>query len=306
MASSFSDLKKNREKSLELLKSTLNPERPSYKDEEKDFWKPTKDKAGNAFAIIRFLPAPPNEDLPIVNYFQHEFKYEETGRVYIQRSLTSLGEGHKDPCAEWNSQLWKAGLQDQARKQKRKMKFVANIYVIQDKANPDAEGKVWKYRFGTSIKDMINIQAAPVYEGETPVDVFDLWEGANFKLKMRKKDGFDNYDLSSFDEPSKFMGGDEEAMEAIWRQCHSLQAEVATEKYKSYDVLLKILNKVRGIDEAGETKPAVEAPKTMKRQPAKPIAVVDEYEDDDTPPFDMAPEDDDEGLKFFNDLANRK
>jgi hypothetical protein len=303
-------LKKNKEKNLEKLVAALNPNN-GFRDEDKDFWKPTPDKAGNAYAIIRFLPPPEGEDLPIVNYWSHAFQVEDTSKWYIERSRTSLGDSERDPVAEWNKQLWNAGLQDQAKKQKRKIQYVANIYVVKDTGNPEAEGRVWKYKFGPAIKDFINLQASPQFPGEKPVDVFDLFEGATFVLKQRKKDGFPSYDLSSFEKPSAFMDGDEEALEGILKQLFSLQAELAADKFKSYEYLLKRLNKARGITDeeptlpAAAAKPAAQATKPAAKKAAPKVA------DEDTVPWDTdEPETasvgaSDEEMSFFNSLVDK-
>ena len=179
-------------------------------------WKPEVDKTGNGFAVIRFLPAPDEEELPWAKMYTHAF--QSTGGWYIENSLTTIGQ--KDPVSEHNSQLWNSGVESDkeiARKQKRKLSYYANIYVVQDKSNPQNEGKVFLYKFGKKIFDKIMEAMQPEFEDETPINPFDFWEGANFKLKIVRKDGYWNYDKSEFDRVSPLLD-DDDALEALWKK----------------------------------------------------------------------------------------
>ena len=172
-------------------------EKKSYVDER--LWKPELDKSGNGYAVIRFLPAPTGEELPWVKLWKHAFQ-GPTGKWYIENSLTTLNGG-KDPVSEYNSSLWNSGLESDkeiARKQKRKLEYYSNIYVVSDSKHPENEGKVFLFRFGKKIFDKMMAAMQPEFEDETPINPFDFWEGANFKLKIRKVDGYWNYDASSF------------------------------------------------------------------------------------------------------------
>ena len=207
-------------------------------------WKPEMDKSGNGYAVIRFLPAPDGEDLPWVKLFSHAF--QGPGGWYIENSLTTIGQ--KDPLGELNRELWNSGNEkdkDTVRKQKRKLSFYANIYVVKDPANPDNEGKVFLYKFGKKIFDKVMEAMQPEFEDETPINPFDFWGGANFKLKLQKKDGFWNYDKSEFDSPSSLLE-DDDALEALWKKEYSLTAFVAADQFKSYDDLKKRLDYVLG------------------------------------------------------------
>jgi len=207
-------------------------------------WKPEMDKSGNGYAVIRFLPAPDGEDLPWVKLFSHAF--QGPGGWYIENSLTTIGG--KDPIGELNRELWNSGNEkdkDTVRKQKRKLSFYANIYVVKDPANPDNEGKVFLYKFGKKIFDKVMEAMQPEFEDETPINPFDFWGGANFKLKLQKKDGFWNYDKSEFDSPSSLLE-DDDALEALWKKEYSLTAFVAADQFKSYDDLKKRLDYVLG------------------------------------------------------------
>ena len=207
-------------------------------------WKPEMDKSGNGYAVIRFLPAPDGEDLPWVKLFSHAF--QGPGGWYIENSLTTIGQ--KDPLGELNRELWNSGNEkdkDTVRKQKRKLSFYANIYVVKDPANPQNEGGVFLYKFGKKIFDKIMDVMQPEFEDETPINPFDFWAGANFKLKLQKKDGFWNYDKSEFDTPGPLLD-DDDALEAIWKKEYSLQAFVAADQFKSYDDLKKRLGYVLG------------------------------------------------------------
>ena len=207
-------------------------------------WKPEMDKSGNGYAVIRFLPAPDGEDLPWAKLYTHAF--QGTGGWYIENSLTTLGQ--KDPVSEHNSQLWNSGIESDkeiARKQKRKLSYYANIYVVKDSANPHNEGQVFLYKFGKKIFDKITAAMQPEFEDEDPINPFDFWAGANFKLKIKKVAGYWNYDSSEFDRQSALLD-DDDAMEAIWKKEYSLAELVAPDQFKSYDELKKRLDYVLG------------------------------------------------------------
>ena len=243
----FAALKKNRSKSLNKLNEQLDKmTNKTYSDpNEGKYWKPTRDKAGNGFAIIRFLPAPGGEEMPFVRIWDHGFQ-GPTGQWYIENSLTTLGQD--DPVSEFNSKLWNSGNdsdKDQARKQKRRLKYVSNIYVIKDSANPENEGKVFLYSFGKKIFDKLNDLMNPSFEDEAPVNPFDLWEGANFRLKIRQFEGYPNYDKSEFD-PSEPLLDDDDELESIWKQEHSLQEVIDPKNFKTYNELKIKLHRVLG------------------------------------------------------------
>ena len=211
-------------------------------------WKPEMDKTGNGYAVIRFLPAPDGEDLPWVKLYSHAF--QGPGGWYIENSLTTTGG--KDPVSEYNRELWNSGIdadKETVRKQKRKLSFYANIYVVQDKANPQNEGKVFLYKFGKKIFDKIMEAMQPEYEDETAINPFDFWQGANFKLKLKKVAGYWNYDSSEFAAPSPLLD-DVDALEALWKKQYSLQALVAPDQFKSYEDLEKRLKMVLGQKQA--------------------------------------------------------
>ncbi len=243
---SFSDLKK--QSSLGALTSKLVKEADKMNNKgggaDDRLWKPEMDKSGNGYAVIRFLPAPDREDLPWVKLFSHAF--QGPGGWYIENSLTTIGG--KDPIGELNRELWNSGNdadKDTVRKQKRKLSFYANIYVVKDPANPQNEGGVFLYKFGKKIFDKIMDVMQPEFEDETPINPFDFWGGANFKLKLQKKDGYWNYDKSEFDTPGALLD-DDDAMEAIWKKQYSLAAFTAADQFKSYDELKKRLDYVLG------------------------------------------------------------
>ena len=216
-------------------------EKKSYVDER--LWKPELDKTGNGFAIIRFLPAVKGEDLPWAKVWNHAFQ-GPTGQWYIENSLTTLNQ--KDPVSEMNSAYWNSGLESDkeiARKQKRKLQYFSNIYVVSDKKHPEHEGKVFLFRFGKKIFDKIMESMQPAFEDETPVNPFDFWKGANFKLKIRKVDGYWNYDKSEFDSVSPLFD-DDDAIEAVWKKQYPLAEFTADSNFKSYDELKTRLDAV--------------------------------------------------------------
>lgn len=281
--SSFANLKRNSSnldklaKAIEQLNTTETPTK------EDNFWKPEVDKAGNGYAVIRFLPQPSvdgDDALPWVKVFNHGF--QGPGGWYIENSLTTLGQ--KDPVSEYNSQLWNSGIEankEVARKQKRRLSYIANIYVVEDSKNPQNEGKVFLYKFGKKIFDKINEAMNPAFEDEKPINPFDMWNGANFKLKIRKVEGYQNYDKSEFESPSALLDDDEQ-LEAIWKKEYSLKEFLAPENFKSYDELKARLDKVLGLDGSpAVAKTTVEQAKAMPRKPAPVMADAGIAEDDD-------------------------
>lgn len=246
--SEFELMKRNREKRVqELIEKKNNPEAPKFGPDPR-FWQPAVDKAKNGSAIIRFLPAAPGESDDAIQMFEHGFK-GPTGAWYIEKSLTTLGE--KDPVAEYNTKLWNTG--DEAKRnivraQKRKLYYISNIYVVKHPNRPEDEGKVFLFKYGKKIHDMIEDKLHPQFEDEVKINAFDLWEGANFKLRIRDVEGYRNYDKSEFDRPSP-LSQDEEEMEKIWRSCHSLNALLARDNFKTYDELKTRLNLVLGLNE---------------------------------------------------------
>ena len=241
---SLSTLKKSNslDKLINAVEAENKPqEKKSYVDER--LWKPVLDKTGNGYAVIRFLPAVDGEDLPWAKVWNHAFQ-GPTGQWYIENSLTTLG--NNDPVSEMNSAYWNSGVESDkeiARRQKRKLQYFSNIYVVSDPKNPENEGKVFLFRFGKKIFDKCMEAMQPAFEDETPVNPFHFWEGANFKLKIRKVDGYWNYDKSEFEAPSPLFDNDD-AIEEVWKQQHALNEFTAPTNFKSYDELKTRLDMV--------------------------------------------------------------
>ena len=234
---SFASLKKSSFTDLLSKAENLNKSEQKQGPDER-LWKPEVDKAGNGYAVIRFLPAPDGEDLPWAQVWSHAF--QGPGGWYIENSLTPLGK--KAPVSDLNRELWNAGAEgspqrDQARKQKRKLSYYSNIYVVKDSANPSNEGKVFLYRYGKKIFDKIMESMQPAFEDETPVNPFDFWKGADFKLKITRVAGFWNYDKSEFAESSTLGDFNDKELEAIWKGEHSLTAFTADDQFKTYEEL---------------------------------------------------------------------
>jgi hypothetical protein len=244
---SFSDFKKRSQNSLGDLTSKLEAmnKKDSYKDDR--FWRPELDSSSNGYAVVRFLDTAKDEDMPFVKYYSHGF--QGPGGWYIENSRTTFGE--KDPVSEMNSKLWNTGAEsdkDIARQRKRRTNFVSNIMVISDPANPSNEGKVFLYRYGQKIHNKIIEVMQPEFQDEEPVNPFDMWKGADFKLKIRKVSGFINYDKSEFASPSPLLEGNDDALERIWNQQYPLNEFIDPSKYKSYDDLKSRLSEVLGND----------------------------------------------------------
>ena len=244
---SFETLKRNRgsniTKIIQAAEATNTGETKSYVDER--MWKPTVDKAGNGYAVIRFLPGK-DDNLPFVRYWDHGFK-GPTGQWYIENSLTSIGQ--PDPVGELNSRLWNSGIEsdkDKARSQKRRLHYVTNIMVVNDPSAPHNEGKVFLYKFGKKIFDKIYDLMNPSFADEAPIDPFDFWEGADFKLKIRNVEGYRNYDKSEFSSASPFLNSDEAKLEETYNNMHDLSEFTNPKNYKSFDELKAKLMRVLG------------------------------------------------------------
>ncbi len=249
---SFANLKRNRDsldKLTKAIESTTQTAEAGSKDDTR-FWTPTVDKSGNGMAVIRFLPAPgvDGEDgLPWVRLFDHGF--QGPGGWYIDKCLTTLNE--KCPVCEHNNTLWNSGVEankDVARKQKRRLSYIANIYVVSDPSNPENEGTVRLFKFGKKIFDKITEAMNPEFADETPLNPFDFWEGANFKLKIRNVEGYRNYDKSEFADKSELLGGDDAKLEKIYSQEYSLKEMADRKHFKAYDTLKARLDKVLGFE----------------------------------------------------------
>ena len=293
---SFKDLKK--QSSLGSLTSKLVKEVEKMNNGggggDDRLWKPEVDKTGNGYAVLRFLPAPEGEDIPWAKVYSHAF--QGPGGWYIENSLTTTGG--KDPVSEHNRELWNSGNEsdkDVVRRQKRKLSYYANIYVVKDPTNPTNEGKVFLYKFGKKIFDKVMEAMQPEFEDESPINPFDFWQGANFKLKIVKKDGYWNYDKSEFDKVSPLLE-DDDALEALWKKEYSLTAVTAADQFKTYDVLEKRLKYVLGqgrpaprrLDEEledesegrGSFKPDFKTRKAEEAVAAAPVASSSADEDD--------------------------
>ena len=298
----FQSLKKNRQSVFANLSTEFNKLNTTTTTQQEDnrFWKPEVDKAGNGYAIIRFLPAPENEDVPFVRVWDHGF--QGPGGWYIEKSLTTLGQ--KDPVSEHNTLLWNSGIESNkelVRKQKRRLSYYSNIYVVKDPSNSDNEGKVFLFKYGKKIFEKLKEAMEPKFEDENPINPFDLWGGANFKLKIRNVEGYRNYDKSEFDAPAPLLD-DDSKLEKLWKSEYGLLEFVDPKNFKSYDELKSKLDRVLGLTNASprpqssvddlpwdsDEQERHEAPKAMKTKPQPSISTIEE---------------DDEDIDFFKKLA---
>mgnify|MGYP003332007355 FL=1 len=296
--SSFAQLKRGRNDLAKLTKaieaSTQTGESGSKDDTR--FWQPEVDKAGNGMAVIRFLPAPAadgDDALPWVRVFSHGF--QGPGGWFIDNCLTTLNE--KCPVCEHNNTLWNSGIEankDIARKQKRKLSYIANILVVSDPSNPQNEGQIKLFKFGKKIFDKITEAMNPEFADEQAVNPFDMWEGANFKLKIRNVEGYRNYDKSEFADASALMGGDDTKLEELWKSEYGLKEFTEKKQFKSYDQLKQRLDKALGFD--GEVAPRSKAADS----------VVSLKEETDTSIIDSSNSVEDEDLDYFKSLAESK
>ena len=284
----------NFDKLTKALETNLNPEDQSNKNKYQHdrFWKPELDKTGNGYAVIRFLPAVSGEDLPWQRVWSHAF--QGPGGWYIENSLTTLNQ--KDPVSEENTRLWNTGVDSDkeiARKRKRKLSYYSNIFIVSDPKHPENEGKVFLFKFGKKIFDKITEAMQPAFEDEKPINPFDFWKGANFKLKIRKVDGYWNYDKSEFEGVSQLKESDGD-IKAIWEKQYPLKPFVDPSNFKTYDELKEKLNRVitgtqstTTVDEVDlppqQSTSSVEMPKVNESKPAS---------------------DDDDTLSYFSKLAD--
>jgi hypothetical protein len=268
---SFADLKKQSKLGSLTAKLVKEVEKMNTSSGSSDdrVWKLDVDKSGNGYAVIRFLPAPNGEDLPFVKLYSHAF--QGPGGWYIENSLTTLGQ--KDPVSEHNTLLWNNGTdvgKEQARKQKRKLTYISNIYVVKDPANPENEGKVFLFKYGKKIFDKITEAMQPEFEDEEAIDPFDFWQGANFKLKAKNVAGYRNYDSSEFAKQGSLLDDDDE-MEAVWKKQYSLAELVAADQFKSYDELKKRLEYVLGSKGSRRVDEEVAEEEEYSRGPVKEL-----------------------------------
>ena len=290
---SFASLKK-KSNFADLLSKAESLNKTEVRGADERLWKPEVDKAGNGYAVIRFLPAPNGEDLPWAQVWSHAF--QGPGGWYIENSLTTVGK--KDPVSDLNRQLWNSGAdsdKDVARKQKRKLSYYSNIYVVSDPTNPQNEGKVFLYKYGKKIFDKLTEAMQPAFADETPINPIDFWKGADFKVKIRKVEGYWNYDKSEFSDPSTLGDLSDKELEEIWKTEYSLASFTAEDQFKTYDQLADRLNSVLnpatparrvvdeeelGVPSVGEALPDVHAVATASAPEFKSASAPTEDEDD--------------------------
>ena len=286
------------DKLLNAVKEDSAPQegKKSYKDER--LWKPELDKSGNGYAVLRFLPSCEGEDLPWAKLWSHAFQ-GPTGQWYIENSRTTLGKGEEDPVSQHNTALWNSGVESDkeiARKQKRKLQYYSNVYVVSDAKHPENEGKVFLFRYGKKIFDKIMESMQPAFPDDVAVNPFDFWEGANFKLKIRKVDGYWNYDKSEFDSPTAIFK-EESAIESTWKKQYPLDEFTNSNAFKSYDELKTRLDIVlSGKTTVGNV--------TDTLEDAPVAAPVVDTKEVSAPVVETQVEESDDSMDYFNKLAN--
>ena len=294
--------------SLDKLRAAMETASPSdgakksYTDET--MWKPELDKTGNGYAVVRFLPTPDGEEMPWVSYFDHGF--QGPGGWYIEKSLTTLNK--QDPVSEYNSTLWNTGIEankEIARKQKRRLHYVSNVYVVSDPKNPDNEGKVFKYRFGKKIFEQLKEAISPAFDDEAPINPFDLrGEGANFKIKIRKVDGYWNYDKSEFESPSPLFD-DENRLNEINNSTYSLSDVIAPSEFKSYDELKEKLDRVLGLTGSVSTATAESVAEDLDEVPWSNVNTETVAEEPVIASAESTPQvEEDDAMDYFKKLAS--
>ena len=293
---------------LDKLRQAMESASPSQGSEKKsyddNYWKPELDKSGNGYAVVRFLPTPTDEEMPWVSYFDHGF--QGPGGWYIEKSLTTIGK--QDPVSEYNTQLWNTGIEankEQARKQKRRLHYVSNIYVVSDPKNPQNEGKVFMYRYGKKIFEMLKEAISPAFEDEAPINPFDLrGEGANFKIKIRKVDGYWNYDKSEFDTPAPLFD-DEAKLNDINSSTHSLNEIISPNEFKTYEELKTKLDRVLGLSGGVSTSTAESVAEDLEEVPWSNVNTETVAEEPVVPSVEasVGESTDDDAMDYFKRLA---
>ena len=309
---SFANLKRNRSSIDNLVKAAEavggNTQKQNFGDDR--MWKPTVDKSNNGYAVIRFLPANEGSELPWNRYWDHGFK-GPTGRWYIEKSLTSIGQN--DPVGELNSRLWNTGLESdkaKARTQKRRLHYVSNILVVNDPGNPSNDGKAYIYQYGNKIFDKLMDAMQPEFEDEAPLNPFDFWEGANFKLKIRDVEGYRNYDKSEFDRQTP-LSEDDTYLEEVYNKMHKLEEFTDPKSYKTYNELKAKLVSVLGEDAVGAGASSINDEVKLGNSTPPPSMKVEEVLDDAIPDFNETAEDtsskkkdEDDTMSYFANLVN--
>lgn len=306
----LSDLRNRRGKSsVKDIQGSIEKQNNPHGKKEKDdrFWQLEWDEAGNGSATIRFLPTQEKDKLPWVRLFKHSFK-GPSGKWYIENSLTTIDE--KDPVGDKNYALWGTGIEANkqiVRNQKRKVKYLCNVLIIKDPKNPENEGKVKIYSFGKKIFDMISDKINPTFEDETPIDVFDFWEGANFKLRVREVEKYPNYDKSEFAQPSELCDGDEEKILEIANQQYWLGEFIAPNQFKSYGDLKKRFEQVMGVSEtstSAEEDALDETPKESPKVKSEPKSAPAKEEKKIVEKTNKVISDDDDEMSYFKGIVD--
>ncbi len=315
--SSFSSFKKSESENFDKLRDQLNKTKNGDRQNDDRFWQPDRGKDGNDYCVLRFLPAPPNEEVPYVKTLSYGFK--GPGGWYIENSRGTIGEDD-DPVDKMRRALYATGTEADkkiAQKYSRRTNFISNIEIIDYPKHPEMNGKQFLYRYGKKIFDKINDCYNPKFPDEPKFNPFNFWEGADFVLKVTTQDDFPNYDKSEFKTPAPHRGGGDAELEAIWKNLYSLQAFIDPSQYKPAKDLQKRLNKVLGLDtelpepEKEEPKETsfktdssrfdkAEVPGTQEVTAAKVAATNAEHKAKDSPPW--AGDADDE-LDYFKNAA---
>jgi len=303
---SLAELRKSRGGFDALMKEVEKISNPTQnRSEDNRFWQPEVDKSGNGYAVIRFLPAPKNEDLPFVQIWNHGFQ-GPGGKWYIENSLTTIGKN--DPVSDYNTELWNSGVEankEIARKQKRRLTYISNILVVKDPAHPENEGKVFLFKYGKKIWEKIKDKAEPQFEDEKPINVFDFWDGANFRLKIRNVEGYRNYDKSEFESTTP-VSNDDDKIDALWSMQHSLMDFLDPKNFKSYEDLKAKLNMVLATGVASGSKKAenvdLDDPTSEGEEVRPPKTQV--VTKSNAPAKDLDFDDDEESISYFAKLAN--
>ena len=296
---SFADLKRKSQSNLEFLQKELEKSSTTSGGADERLWKPELDASGNGYAVIRFLPAPEGESVPWAKLYSHAF--QGTGGWLIENCLTTKGE--QCPVCAANNKLWNSGHESDkeiVRQRKRKLSYYSNIYVVNDPKHPDNNGKVFLFKYGKKIHDKILAAMQPEFQDETPINVFDLWEGANFKLKIKTVAGYWNYDSSEFAAPAALSADDDE-LESIWKQEYSLEAFAAPDQFKSYDDLESRLNFVLGNKSASSSR-SMQFEEDEEPIATSSIATAVREREVEIPSFNSS-NDDDDALSYFARLA---
>lgn len=250
---SFADYKKKSKLGSltdKLVEKFNKMDESSSKDDDSRIWTPKMGKSGTGEATIRFLPGGGGKDEEAyIEVYSHAFT-GTTGKWLIEKCPTTIGQ--PCPVCDENRTLWSNGKEtvvrgnDDSPGRKRKLNYYSNVYIIDDPVNPENNGQVKLYKYGVKILDKIKMAIKPASKRKRPLEVFDMFMGADFNIVINKKGKYWNYDDSEFLDPEPLFDGDEDKLEEVYNSLYDLTELINPSTFKSKDELQARLDMVDG------------------------------------------------------------